>query len=109
MVKRLIIRISDVELGEVSKLSSEELDVMRTEIICSIIKEYGDLTDIVFSRMKDRVIYITSIGEGFSLLEGAKISDLFSEEFLIKEFIYKTEYDPVTEEEPYILIEVEKR
>ena len=43
----------------------------------------------------------------FHLKRGAEIADELSRKYLIKEFNYKAEYDPVTQEEPYISIEID--
>ena len=43
----------------------------------------------------------------FHLKKGAEIADELSSRYFIKEFNYKAEYDPVTEEEPYISIEID--
>ena len=105
MVRKLIIRIAKDEAGEsnFSNLSSEELNEIRTEII-RVLYAAKFLNGVVITQMTERVIILGALKEGiFHLKRGAEIADELSR----KEFNYKAEYDPVTQEEPYISIEID--
>ena len=66
------------------------------------------LNGVVITQMTERVIILGALKEGiFHLKRGAEIADELSRKYLIKEFNYKAEYDPVTQEEPYISIEID--
>ena len=109
MVKKLSIWIANDEAGEsnFSNLSSEELSEVRTEII-RILYAAKFLNGVVITKMTERVIILGALKEGvFHLKKGAEIADELSSRYFIKEFNYKAEYDPVTEEEPYISIEID--
>lgn len=109
MVRKLIIRIAKDEAGEsnFSNLSSEELNEIRTEII-RVLYVAKFLNGVVITQMTERVIILGALKEGiFHLKRGAEIADELSRKYLIKEFNYKAEYDPVTQEEPSISIEID--
>ncbi len=109
MVRKLIIRIAKDEAGEsnFSNLSSEELNEIRTEII-RVLYAAKFLNGVVITQMTERVIILGALKEGiFHLKRGGNCGRAVKKIFNKKEFNYKAEYDPVTQEEPYISIEID--
>ena len=105
MIKKLVIRVTNEQEGNIS---DEELKEVKTEIIDLLVKS-GLIEGKIISQLTERAIIIESNKDGFSLLGSANISDMLSKIFYVKEFSYKADYDVVSEEEPHIVIEVDKK
>ena len=105
MIKKLVIRVTNEQEGNIS---DEELKEVKTEIIDLLVKS-ALIEGKIISQMTERAIIIESNKDGFSLLGSANISDMLSKIFYVKEFSYKADYDVVSEEEPHIVIEVDKK
>ena len=108
MIRKLFIRISDNTLEGKSSISEDELEAIKTEVIniLGLRVLYKDGTTL--TQLKKRAIAVER-NKGFSLLEGASITDMLAEKFQIKLFYYQTEYDPVADQEPHILIEIDTK